>query len=121
MRILLVDDDPEIRLITAHVLRAAGHEVEDAADADAAVAMYTRHPWDAVLLDLYLGDEDGVDVARRLAALDGPAAPVIFLTATPRADQTARMEAAGARGIIRKPFDPITLDAEISRILQTPL
>ena len=108
MTILLVDDDPEIRLIAGILLRSAGHEVVDADSAASAAARLHEQHTDLVLMDVMLGEEDGVTVAAGL--LRGLAEPptLVFLTGATRAEQIARMTAAGAAGIVHKPFDPET-------------
>lgn len=119
MNLLLVDDDPEIRLVAGLVLRGAGHVVTEAASAAEAEVRLTGGTFDAVLLDVMLGEDDGVDLALRL--LTGPDAPrLVFLTGATRADQQARMATAGPAGILHKPFDPATLASELRRILNTP-
>lgn len=117
IRVLLVDDDPEIRLIVTHLLRPAGYVVDEAEDArGAADAMSAATP-DVILMDVMLGDDDGVDAAAALfRAMAAPAPRLIFLTGAVRAEQFERMNAAGAAGIIHKPFDPGSFLALFERL-----
>lgn len=117
LRVLLVDDDPEIRLIVTHLLNGAGYDVDEAPDARAASAAASAAKPDIVLMDVMLGSEDGVDAAAALLrAMTPPLPRVIFLTGAVRAEQFERMNAAGAAGIIHKPFDPDSFLSLFERI-----
>lgn len=119
MRLLLIDDDPEIR----HLARVAleeigGHEVECAATGAEGLERASESAPDAVLLDVMLPDADGVELLERLRRLKGMGdVPVAFLTARSGADEAARLDRAEARGTIRKPFDPLALSGEVDRLL----
>lgn len=116
-RVLLVDDDPEIRLIVTHLLNGAGYVVDEAADARTASDSASAARPDIVLMDVMLGAEDGVDAAAALLRGMTPPLPrVIFLTGAVRAEQFERMNAAGAAGIIHKPFDPDSFLSLFERI-----
>ncbi|MBR9990174.1 MAG: response regulator [Gemmatimonadetes bacterium] len=107
LRVLLVDDDPEIRLIVTHLLRGAGYVVDEAEDGRIAAAALAACRPDVILMDVMLGEEDGVDTAAALFRSITAAPPrLIFLTGAVRAEQFERMNAAAAAGIIHKPFDP---------------
>lgn len=107
LRVLLVDDDPEIRLIVTHLLRGAGYVVDEAEDRHTAAESLAAHRPDVILMDVMLDEEDGVDTAAALFREFTESPPrLIFLTGAVRADQFERMNAAGAAGIIHKPFDP---------------
>lgn len=108
IKVLIVDDDPQIRLIASHLLRAAGHDVAEAGDGGAAADALDRHCPDILLMDLLLGAEDGVETAAALLRGSAARPRLIFLTGATRPEQRARMEAAGAAGILEKPFDPST-------------
>jgi DNA-binding response OmpR family regulator len=120
MNVLLVDDDDGIRLIAGFVLRQAGHVVDEAADgASALVACATRPP-DLLLMDVQLGEEDGVVVARELLHACQSAPRLVFLTGTSRAEQLERLRAEAPAGIVQKPFDPATLAATVAACLEGP-
>lgn len=107
LRVLLVDDDPEIRLIVTHLLRGAGYDVAEASDARTAQAAMADAAPDVILMDIMLEHDDGVDIAAALfRSTAAPPPRLIFLTGAVRAEQFERMNAAGAAGIIHKPFDP---------------
>lgn len=112
MRILLVDDDPEIRFLAAFVLEQAGHEVTSADCGAAGIELGTGGDFEIVLLDFRLGDMAGDEVLRALRERR-PALPVVFLTGRGDAATAARLVALGAAGVITKPFDPEALTARV--------
>jgi two-component system OmpR family response regulator len=115
--ILLVDDDPEIRLIASVVLgKIAGHTVLEAADEQEARSLTADRRPDVILMDVVLGDHDGVAAAEHLRQALGPV-PVIFLTGRTQPEEVARLRATGARGVLAKPFDPQSLATAVERLL----
>lgn len=116
MTILLVDDDPLVRLAAGHALGTAGHTVLEADSGAAALAHAQRARLDLLLLDVVLHGEDGRTVAAALRALPQHAAtPLVFLTGRADAERDALL-ALGAAGVIGKPFDLTTLAAEVERL-----
>ena len=114
-RLLLVDDEPDIRAIATMALeRVGGWEVTGVGSAQEAIdaAVDAQRP-DAVLLDVMMPDVDGPATFERLRELLGDGVPVIFLTAKP---ETERLLALGAAGVIAKPFDPLALPREVAAI-----
>ena len=121
LRVLLVDDDPEIRLIVTHLLRGAGYEVDEADDARTAQEAMSAAVPDVVLMDVMLEHEDGVDTAAALfRSVAEPPPCLIFLTGAVKAEQFERMNAAGAAGIIHKPFDPDSFLSLFARMAGLP-
>lgn len=101
--ILLVDDDPDIRLIARLALRRGGWRVDVAGSGDEALAAVAEARPDLVLMDVMLEGTTGPELMEKLP----PSLPVVFLTA--RKD----VERNGAVGIIHKPFDPGALVDQI--------
>lgn len=118
MNILIVDDDDEIRFVAAFMLRDAGHDVREAGDGAGALAAVHETVPDVVLMDLMLGNEDGIIVADQLRGHAGASLRVVFLTGASRPDQVARLEAAGGAGVLQKPFDPAALPQQLNDILE---
>ena len=118
MKILLIDDEPDIRRIAEVALSfVGGWKVVTAASGAEGLMRARAEAPDAILLDVMMPDMHGPDTFARLR--DDPQTaqiPVIFMTAKP--NEAEKYVALGARGVIRKPFDPMTLPAEISRILK---
>lgn len=115
-RLLLVDDDPAVRLIARAALARAGFEVVEAGNAAEALAAAAAGSLDLILLDWMLPDLDGPEACARLKADPVSAGiPVIFLTARRDADRARSVE-LGAIGSIAKPFDPLRLADEVKAI-----
>lgn len=116
---LLVDDDPDIRTIGRLALeRVGGFQVVLASSGAEAVRALDRARFDVVLLDVMMPGESGPAI---LDALRGRTdAPVLFLTASVQPREVERYRAAGAAGVIPKPFDPMTLAADVRRLARLP-
>ena len=100
-KILLVDDDPAVRLALSRALESENFCVSTASDGSDALQQVCRAAMDLVLLDLNLPDMNGWDVFERMQAFS-PSLPIIIITA--RQDQYALAESAGARAIMEKPL-----------------
>ncbi|MDX5595714.1 response regulator [Pseudovibrio sp. SPO723] len=116
-RIIVVDDDPELRALLRRFLTEHGFEtraVEDGAALDREIA---RNPADAIVLDLMMPGEDGLTLCRRLRA-GGDTTPIIMLTA--RGDPIDRIVGleTGADDYLPKPFEPRELVARLSAVLR---
>jgi two-component system response regulator MtrA len=102
-RILLVEDDPSIREVTAIGLRNAGFTVETAADGREGLDRFEREPFDLVLLDVMMPRMDGLEVCRAIRRTS--TVPVVMLTArADTLDVVVGLE-AGADDYLRKPFE----------------
>jgi len=123
LRILLIDDEDDIREIATLAFESAGgFEVLTADGGLAGVEQARTHRPDVVLLDVMMPEHDGPStVALLRARADTAEIPVIFLTAKVQAADKRNLLALGAKGIISKPFDPMTLpDAVRAIIEETP-
>jgi two-component system OmpR family response regulator len=116
-RILLVDDDPEIRDLVADFLGKHGYRVETAADAHEMDRALAREMADLIVLDVMLPGEDGLAICRRLAMNDnGP--PVIMLSAMGEdTDRIVGLE-LGADDYLPKPCNPRELLARVRAVLR---
>ena len=115
-RILIVDDEPQIRRALRTALRANGFEVDTAPDAATALQRIAAHPPDVVILDLRLPDMDGVDVIVRVRAWSD--VPIIVLTVYGREYAKVRALDAGADDYLTKPFGMGELLARIRVMLR---
>lgn len=117
--VLLVEDEPDIRTIAELALgHVGGFDVSAVASGAAALEHLAEHaPPDLILLDVMMPVMDGIETYRRIRALDGLAdVPIVFVTARVQAAERAEYRRMGALGVISKPFDPMTLAAEVRRI-----
>ncbi|MFP4087227.1 MAG: response regulator transcription factor [Desulfobacteraceae bacterium] len=106
LTILVVDDDPDIRLATARVLRKAGYRVEAAETGEQCLQMVSEKSPDLVLLDVILPDIDGYEVCRRIKADAKRAGTYVLLLSgkkTASDDQSQGLE-IGADGYIARPI-----------------
>lgn len=118
LRVLVVDDEPSMRALCRVNLRAAGIEVLEAGDGEAALALAQAERPDLVLLDVMMPGLDGWEVARRLAAAKATRGiPVVFLSARAEPSDKLRGHEAGAVAYITKPFDVVTLSQRIESIV----
>lgn len=102
-RVLVVDDDADIRWALQGVLEDEGLLVDLARDSEEALTRAARHPPALVVLDIQLTDGDAYDVARQLRLRHGSQLPILVMTADGSAARKARE--VGAFAYLRKPFD----------------
>jgi len=116
-RVLVVDDDENIRYLLHMAVQHAGFEVADAGTGrEALTAVDDWHP-DLVLLDVMLPDLDGFEVCRRLRT-DRSTTPVIFLTARDELDDRLRGLTIGGDDYVTKPFSLEEVVARIQVVLR---
>jgi len=115
-RLLIVDDDPEIRDLTAGFLRQHGYHVDTAEDADAMRRALARDAYALLVLDVMMPGEDGLSVLRSLDRATAP--PVIVLSVIgEEVDRIVGLE-MGADDYIAKPANPRELLARIRSVLR---
>jgi CheY-like chemotaxis protein len=119
VKVLIVDDEPDIRRIAKLGLsRVGGMEVVEAANGAEALVRAKADKPDAVLLDVMMPGLDGPSTLARLR--EDPATsgiPVVFLTAKAIAAELERLKVLGAAGVLTKPFDPLALARELRALL----
>lgn len=119
-RVLVVDDEPEIRELCRVNLESEGFEVLEAADGAEALQVVRDHLPDVVFLDLMMPGIDGWDVLHALKEDDRTARiPVILLTAKTGEDDQMRGFEEGILEYVSKPFNPLSL-AEWARRALAP-
>ena len=119
LRILVVDDDADGRALTSLVLTQAGASVTSAASARAALQMLETERPDVLVSDIGLPDDDGYGLIRQIRQDEtehGGFLPAIALTGYARAEDRARILAAGFQAHVPKPVDPGELTAAIATV-----
>lgn len=118
-RILIVEDDDDIRELVSHVLKSDGYEIRSVVSGEDALREARYDTPDLVLLDLMLPGIDGLDVCRSLKFSDKTKKlPIVILTAKgEEADIVAGLE-LGADDYITKPFSTRVLTARIKAVLR---
>jgi len=114
--LLVVDDEPSIRLLCSVNLGLAGFAVAEAEDGSTALELIRTQAFDLVLLDVMLPDMGGHEVMRILAA--ERELPVAFFSARAGRDDIRAGYELGAVDYIVKPFDPIGLADRVAEILE---
>ena len=114
-RVMCVEDDEDIRSILEFSLSGlGGYEVLCCAGGRDALARAPEFQPDLVLLDVMMPDMTGPETLEALRALPAMrTVPVVFLTAKAMQDEIETLLGTGATGVIVKPFDPVTLPADI--------
>jgi DNA-binding response OmpR family regulator len=117
-RVLVIDDEADVRLLYRVNLRHAGFEVLEAGDGEQGIEAALEHLPDAVVLDLMMPQIDGFEVLRALRAHpDSSEVPVLVLTADARSDDHRRCYELGADDVITKPFVPEALTEGLATML----
>jgi CheY-like chemotaxis protein len=122
VRVLVVDDNPAMRLVARTMLEAAGYEVAEAGSGAEALDALRGRRADVALCDLLMPGEDGLQTIRGLRALQ-PGLKVVAMSGVAPgggADALGRARAAGAAETLRKPFDLAVITAAVERALRAP-
>ncbi len=119
-KVLLVDDDPDIRMIGELALASVGGWTTYVAGSGAeALRLAGEHLPDVVLLDVMMPEMDGPTTLERLRATPATAGiPVIFCTAKAQRHEVEYFRSLGAAGVIAKPFDPMTLHVDVRKFVE---
>ncbi len=116
MRVLVIDDEPDVLMLCRMNLERAGHEVLEASNGHDGLELAQRERPDVVVLDVMLPTIDGLavldDLARDHATRD---VPVILLTAKTHREDRRAAWVAGCAGYMTKPFSPIELVGLVDR------
>lgn len=114
-RILVVDDDDDIREIVHVMLAREGFAVDEAANADEAMAQMAHHP-DLVILDVMMPGRSGIELCREIR--QGDTMPILFLSAKTRDVDKAEGLASGGDDYLIKPFSALELVSRVKALLR---
>jgi DNA-binding response OmpR family regulator len=115
-KVLIVDDEPNIREVVGLYLRRDGHDVVSAADGEEALEVFRESEPDLVVLDLMLPMISGLEVCRRMRAVRR--VPLIMLTARGEEEERIVGLSLGADDYVVKPFSPRELAARVAAVLR---
>ncbi|MDM2744656.1 acetoacetate metabolism transcriptional regulator AtoC [Citrobacter sp. Cu231] len=116
-RILIVDDEENVRRMLATAFSLQGHETHDASDGKAALSLFSEIKPDVVLMDIRMPEMDGID-ALKVMRTQQPRIPVILMTAYAEVETAVEALRSGAFDYVIKPFDLDELSMVIQRALQ---
>src|SRR5438552_16229601 len=116
-RILLVEDEPNLRRTLTDLLRSDGYWVESSGDGVEGQELATRNPLDRIMLDVIVPSRDGFEVCRRLRE-NGVNEPVLMLTARNELNNKVQGFKAGSNDYLTKPFETPELEARIEALLR---
>jgi two-component system, OmpR family, alkaline phosphatase synthesis response regulator PhoP len=118
-RVLVIDDEDDIREVAQLSLEmTTDWEIVTASSGAGGIEAAARDHPDAILLDVMMPDMDGPTTFAKLRADPATAQiPVILLTAKAQASDRARFLELGVNGVLTKPFDPLTLGADVAAAL----
>lgn len=116
MKILVVDDDADLRSLIAFALRQAGLLTIEAADVRSCRLQLRDEAPDLIILDINLPDGNGLELCREIRA--GSAVPILMLTVRNSEDDLVTALELGADDFLSKPFSPRTLLARIRALLR---
>lgn len=117
-RILIADDDTEVRLGAAELLGALGLEVLHAGSGTEALEIFRRDSIDLALLDVHMPGQDGLQVFHTLH-VEAPELPCILWSGDASEAVAQFLLRSGAVAFLRKPVRPQFLRTEVQRILDT--
>jgi len=117
LKLLVVDDDPELRPLVGFALRQASYLVVEAASGEEALTLLDRELPDLMILDVNMPGIDGFEVLRRARA-NGRHLPILMLTVRGEEEDLVRGLDLGADDYLTKPFSPRTLLARVRALLR---
>ena len=117
-KILVVEDEPEIRILVKTILEKAGYSVVEAEDGEAALRLVNEEEPDLVLLDVMIPGIEGWEVCRRIRENEATRRlPIIMVTVRTTDEDIQRSVECGANAHINKPFDQRELLDTIKKLL----
>jgi CheY-like chemotaxis protein len=119
MRILIVDDEAAVANLLADAIQMQGHETTVVHDGPEALARLAERAYDAVFLDVLMPEMSGVEVLRRIRAIQ-PTLPVIVITGHARPEDLDEVRRLGVSEVIEKPFILTNLGDALGGLRKAP-
>jgi CheY-like chemotaxis protein len=121
VRVLVVDDESDARELLQRLLEGAGARTAVAGSTGQALALVGEQPFDVIVSDIGMPGEDGYQLIRRLRERhDAAALPAVALTAYARAEDRAKVIAAGFQQHLAKPLDPVRVVSTVAALVRNP-
>ncbi len=117
MKLLIVEDEPNLLSVIRKGFSEKGHDVSAALDGNTALLMLEEYTFDAVVLDVMLPDVNGIEICRRLRAA-GNFVPILLLTALGSTENIVTGLQSGADDYMSKPFKFTELEARIHALVR---
>jgi CheY-like chemotaxis protein len=114
-RVLIADDDPDVRETLRKVLVKHGYQVDVAADGQALLALHRKQPADVLLIDIYMPGVDGLEAMIRLES-EFPAAKIIAISGGGFRDGADVLTMATRLGAVRTVAKPFTVDEVVRAV-----
>jgi len=118
-RILIIDDDDQVRTVLRRTLEAAGHEVDEAGNGVEGISKYERNPADLIITDIYMPEKEGLETIIELKR-DHPDVRIIAISGGSRdmdLDFLPVAEKLGAEKTLSKPIDRTTLLSVVKELV----
>jgi CheY-like chemotaxis protein len=119
-RILVIDDNADVRSVVVEVLESAGHEVVQAPDGARGIELQRKSPAALVITDILMPEKEGLETIRDLKK-EFPALRIIAMSGSGQQVKSSYLFTAkelGADAVLRKPFGPDALLASVQAVLQ---
>jgi len=118
-RILVVDDEPDIREVVGEILADEGYDVEAAENGESARKAFAAQTPDLVLLDIWMPDVDGITLLKEWAAGGRPPCPIVMMTGHGTLETAVEATRLGAHDFVQKPVSLARLLSIVSQALES--
>lgn len=118
-RILVIEDDPEVRELLEETLRRAGHEVLSAANGKDAIPLFRANPVEVIIADMLMPEKDGLETIAELRSISPNVKIIAISGARPELMVLSMAEKLGAVKTLAKPFRPDEVIDVVEKLLIT--
>jgi CheY-like chemotaxis protein len=118
-RILVVDDEPQIRTMLRDWLQRGGYEVKEAADGKQAIDVLRKESFDVVIADILMPEKDGLEVIMYLQR-ESPLTKCVAISSPSNRVFLQSAQLLGATRVVEKPFTAAEIEAAVQEVLDLP-